>query len=642
LKLALGFLLVSLVPLGIVSLFSVRTADRLVESIVTSQLENMAAEKQQLLQRWIAERRADLEVVAASEIVAGMKPGPMAGYLRLVRDRYEVYRRFVVVGPGGHAVYDSAAAAGTARSASQDWRQQPCYTAALAGQRYMSPVHLDADAHESVFELATPILGPDGKPQGVVCATVSTAGILRHVLRVSLGETGECYLVDKAGTFLAHQDPNRILRDNIAGSGSFANIFQEEEPRPVYMDYRGIAVLGASRPIPDTEWYVVVEQDEKEAFAPAYRLRWSILIAIAVTAAGAVGISLALAYTIASPIRNLSEAAHALARGEFENPLISVAPPQHGEIGMLHAAFVDMAGKIHDRQASLETRMGRTQAVLEETDDRLQKTIQAAARSAHLASLGRLASGVAHEIRTPLASLKLYLQSVHDEITISPEFTEDFEIAMRQVERIEGTINHFLNFARPAEPVMTNVDFRRLVDEALMVARPRAIHQDVAVETSIAPDLPPVRGDMRQLGEALVNLTVNALEEMTKGGRLRICIEPDNEPAGAGSGGVFAPTDPELGENVAREDAPRPLPATTRPSWVRIDITDTGPGIQEADLDKLFEPFFTTKASGSGLGLSIVRGTLQRHGGTIRVRTSPGEGTTFSLFLPSAESQMVA
>ena len=109
---------------------------------------------------------------------------------------------------------------------------------------------------------------------------------------------------------------------------------------------------------------------------------------------------------------------------------------------------------------------------------------------------------------------------------------------------------------------------------------------------------------MRQLGEAIVNLLVNALEEMTGGGRLAVT------------------TAAEVGETAA-----------TR--WARIDVSDTGAGIKPADLEKLFEPFFTTKASGSGLGLSIVRATVERHGGLVRVHTELGVGTTFSILLPA-------
>ncbi len=257
---------------------------------------------------------------------------------------------------------------------------------------------------------------------------------------------------------------------------------------------------------------------------------------------------------------------------------------------------------------SSRTRIGLTEAELQKAYDRLKSTLEAAARSEHLAALGRLAAGVAHEIRTPLTSLKLFLQSVQEEVTVSTEHLEDYRIAMQQVRRIETTINHFLDFARPGQPVLVELDFERLLDDALMVVQPRANQQEVEVQRRVDAGLPNVEGDMRQLGEAIVNLLVNALEAMQGKGRLSIHVYPET----AESAGV----------------APR---------WARIDISDTGPGIDPADAQRLFEPFFTTKATGSGLGLAIVRGTVERHGGTIQVQSQPGQGTTFSICLPGRE-----
>jgi two-component system, NtrC family, sensor kinase len=598
-RVATILLLVSVAPLAIVSVFAVRTAEQVIRSMATNQLENVAAEKQELLERWIAERKADLAVVADSESIRSMDPARIRPYLTLVQNQYGVYKRFIVVALDGRIVVDSDG------SAQLDHQNETWYTQAVQGKTYLSEVSLAPDGKEAVFRLAAPIGNPGTAPQGAVCAIVSTQAISARVLRVSLGETGECYLVDKAGTFLAHKDPARILRDNIAQSGSFLNIFGQQEPRPIYNDYRGIPVLGASRAVGGTEWFVVVEQDRDEAFASSDRLARSIFIVIGSTVAAAVGLALLLSYYISSPIRALSEAAHALSRGDFENALAGAKTTRSDEIGALHTAFRHMAGQLWDRHASLEKRMGLTEAELRKTDTRLVKTLEAAARSEHLAALGRLAAGVAHEIRTPLTSLKLFLQSVREEIAVSPEHTEDLQIALKQVRRIETTINHFLDFARPQEPMLSSLDFPKLIDDALEVVLPRAHQQEVEVVRSIAPDLPKVEGDMRQLGESLVNLLANALEAMPDGGRLEISVSAE-----------LSATDGH------------------QPAWVRIDVSDTGPGFREEVAKQLFEPFFTTKASGSGLGLAIVQGTLQRHGGTIKVRSTPGEGTTFTLHLP--------
>lgn len=599
LKVTLVFLLVSLVPLGTVSIFSVRTANSVIESIVQNQLENVADEKQALLERWITERKADLEVLAGSSAVKEMNPAEVAPYFELVRDQYGVYTRFVIADRDAKVIYDSGG------PSDASFESEPWYRRAIDGRPYMSEIELAAAGEQSVFRLSTPIRGPDDRVQGVLCAAVSTEAIVASVLRVELGESGECYLVDNTGTFLAHQDSRRILNENIAQSGSFKHIFDRADGQPIYTDYRGIQVLGAARSLKGIDWHVVVEQDRDEAFGPADRLHDNIWIVIVVTVVGAMGFSTLLAWYVASPIRALSEAAHTLARGDFQHALLGAQTTRRDEIGALYAAFGDMAGQLQDRHSSLETRVGLTEEELKRVEAELKGTLEAAARSERLAALGRLASGVAHEIRTPLTSLKLFLQSVQDEIAISAEQSEDYRIGMRQVARIENTINHFLDFARPQEPVLADLDFGHLVEEVLEVIRPRANQQQVDVRESIDGELPRVQGDARQLGEVLINLAVNALDAMPEGGRLTISISAE----------------------TSQQDP-------SRPAWVRIDVSDTGPGIEPEDLERLFEPFFTTKAAGSGLGLAIIKGTVERHAGTVHVDTRPGDGTTFSVRLP--------
>ncbi len=468
----------------------------------------------------------------------------------------------------------------------------------------MSEVQLGADERDSVFQLSILISGKDGVHKGVLCATVGTRAILSRVLSVSLGESGECYLVDQSGTFLAHQEPKRIFRENIAQSESFAFALGSHQPKTIYTDYRGVEVLGASRNVVGTQWYVVVEQDRDEAFAGVFQLRSKIYLVIVATFAGAVGLSWLLAYYVTAPIRELSKAADGVARGDYEDAFYERRAARRDEIGALSIAFQNMADQLKDRHVRLETRMGLTEAELRKVEAELKGTLEAAARSERLAAVGRLASGVAHEIRTPLTSLKLFLQSVQDDIVISDELLEDYRIAMRQVGRIEATISHFLDFARPQQPVFGDLDVVGLIDEALEVVQPRANQQEVQVHKRIATGLPPVEGDSRQLGEALVNLMVNALETMPDGGELIITAECD----GGGE-------DP-------------------RPSCLRIDISDTGSGIRPEDLERLFEPFFTTKATGSGLGLTILRATIEGHGGSVEVNTQVAVGTKFSLRLP--------
>ena len=598
LKLMLFFFILELVPLFGVGMLSIRTAEELILSMVTNQIEHIAMDKATLLERWISERKADLEVIAGSSILTSLDPEPIARYLELVRSKYNVYGQISVMTREGIPIYPQGEPA-----RKLDARAR--LNLPEVGRLILSDIHLSPDRRESFFQISAPLVGSSGDLEGVVCASVGTGAILSAVLRVSLGETGECYLVNRDGTFLAHKEPARILTENIAQSESFKNVFGGSKRRISYIDYRGIEVIGASTMVAGTDWALVVEQDKEEAFHPVTELRQSISLMICLSLLGALLSAWLLSRYVATPIRRLSEAANSLARGAFGQVRLE---PEHrrDEVGLLYDAFGEMARQLQEREQRLEEKVIRREAELMETDVRLKQTEEAAARSQQLAALGQLAAGVAHEIRTPLTSLKMFLQSIESEMALPSEYDEDFHVAMNQIRRMEATISRFLDFARPQAPVFSEVDVRDVVEDALLVARPRARQQETFIGTSIDDTLPRIWGDRKQLGEALLNLIVNGLEAVEARGELRVTVRRETAPADDGS-----------------EDL------------VRIDVADTGPGIPEEIVPSLFDPFFTTKSTGTGLGLSIVQSVVKRHGGRVDAASQPGQGAVFSLTLPA-------
>jgi two-component system, NtrC family, sensor kinase len=602
-KVMLLFVLLALAPLGIMGALAIKTAEELIISMVKNQIQHVAADKATLLERWISERKADLEVIAGSSILRSQDREQIIPYLDLVRDRYMVYSELFIVSLDGGMVQASSPQAANLQR--RDW-----FKDSLAGRPYMSEIDFDPEQNESFFRISMPLRDAAGTVRGAVCAKVGTNIILSMVLRLSLGETGECYLVNREGTFLAHKEPKRILKENIAQSESFKNIFSEAQDRNTYIDYRGIEVMGASARVGGTDWALVVEQDKDEAFQETYRLKRYVYLVAALSAVGALSLAWLLSHYVVSPIRKLSLAADCLARGEFDRADIKL--DRADEIGVLYNAFGDMARQLQERQHRLEQRMVLKESELEETGVRLKETQQAAARSQQLASLGRLASGVAHEIRTPLTSLKLFLESVESEIAISPDNEEDFQVALNQIKRMEATINRFLDFARPQDPVFSLIGVRELIEESLLVIGPKARKQETIIEKRIRSPLPKIRGDRKQLGEALLNLMVNSLEAVGHRGRLIIAADLEGSPTSEGER-----------------------------RRLRIDIGDTGPGILPVNIPRLFDPFFTTKATGAGLGLAIVASTVQRHGGEVTVQSMPAEGTTISLFIPVETESLI-
>ena len=224
-------------------------------------------------------------------------------------------------------------------------------------------------------------------------------------------------------------------------------------------------------------------------------------------------------------------------------------------------------------------------------------------RTERLAELGTLASGMAHEIGTPmnviLGRAEYLLQRTADE-----GMKKGLATIVTQVERITKVINQLLAFAWRKTPERRAVDLGEIVDDSLEIFQERIAQCRITVDKTIESSVPPVRADRDQLIQVLINLVMNSLHAMPEGGRLRL--------------------------SLAREN-----------SCVRLGVSDTGHGMPEEIRSKVFEPFFTTKdfGKGTGLGLTVVKGIIEEHGGTIAVESVVDKGTTFWIRLPVDEAQ---
>ncbi|MBN1833859.1 MAG: HAMP domain-containing protein [Deltaproteobacteria bacterium] len=596
-KLVLLFLALALVPLAVVGAFSVNTTESLIENLVLRQLENIAKDKAAILERWLEERKQDMQVIAGTSLVKTLEPALIAPYLRLIQIRYGVYNDLSVLSVQNDLVFST-----------QETHPKPD-TSLLAGIEnkpfLLSPITYLPEERESTFRISAPIFD-NGAHIGTVLGTVGTNNIINIILRVSLGETGECYLVDRNGTFLAHKEPHRILTENISQSESFKNIFGSRDLKKAYLDYRNIEVLGTSRKVGDTDWYIVVEQDRDEAFQSMDSLKHLIYFMVLLAIGSALVLTWVISYHIARPVRNLSRTAKSLALSDFNTE--GIQTNRRDEIGVLCRTFIEMAQGIQRRQNTLEQQFNLKTAELEETDQTLRQFKVIAERSEKFAALGRLGAAIAHEIRTPLTSLKLFLESIQGEIEIAPEYAEDFIIAMSQISRIEIAINRLLDYTKPKEMVFSKISVETLIRDIVSLVRPMANKQESVIETHFAPHLPGITGDNKLLEEALINLFINALEAMPKKGRIDVTVKPENMEM-EGNGNI-----------------PVPL--------IRIDVADSGPGIAPEHIDFIFEPFFTTKSMGTGLGLPMVYNTIKRHNGEILVRNQEEGGVVISLFIP--------
>jgi len=239
-------------------------------------------------------------------------------------------------------------------------------------------------------------------------------------------------------------------------------------------------------------------------------------------------------------------------------------------------------------------------------------------RSERLAATGQLAANMAHEIRNPLAAISGSLEMLRDGAARGVDDAQRrrlFDIALREVERLDHLIADFLEFARPAAAEPAALAVAPVVEDVVKIfeaARPPGVAIESAVPAECA-----VLADSRQLRQVLWNLVLNAAQAMPHGGRIRVSAARLEEP----------PQGPDAQRRNARDGEGR---------CVEIAIEDGGTGMPPEVLERVFEPFFTTKRDGSGLGLPTVHRIVENHGGSISLESRPGGGTTVRVRLPDA------
>jgi signal transduction histidine kinase/HAMP domain-containing protein len=232
--------------------------------------------------------------------------------------------------------------------------------------------------------------------------------------------------------------------------------------------------------------------------------------------------------------------------------------------------------------------------------------------SRKLAALGRLTSGVAHEVKNPLNAMTIHLELLKGKL--APRRVDGAEVAApggqaalehvgvigSEIRRLDQVVQGFLKFMRPEDLQLRPVPVQAILSETARIVEPDAAANGVRLQVDCPPGVPDVQGDPGSLRQALLNLALNACQAMTHGGTLRL-----------------------TGRGISRRR-------------VAITVEDTGPGIHPDHLPKVFDLYFTTKEGGSGIGLSMVFRTVQLHDGEIEVQSTPGTGTTFRIVLPQA------
>ncbi len=364
-------------------------------------------------------------------------------------------------------------------------------------------------------------------------------------------------------------------------------------PRPSFDSVNGLFErdgqlrLGARARVTGTPLVAEVDLPEAVLMEPVHSLtREFALLGIVVVLLGIVA-GAVFSGGMIRPLSRLTAAAEAVAAGHHD--VVGLATDRGDEIGRLSRSFQTMASSVHEAWGSLEHQV-------EERTKELRDAQEELVRKERLATLGQLSSSVGHELRNPLGVMTNAIYYLDAVLTDVPEkVTEYLEILRTQIHLSEKIVSDLLDFARVKAPQTERVAVRALVEEQLQRVD---VPESVTVRKEIPEDMPKVRVDAVQVGQVLVNLFANAVQAMEEGGTLTIEAE-------------------------------------SREGMVRVHVSDSGPGVDDENRDKIFEPLFTTKARGIGLGLAVSRSLARANGGELTLDSQPGEGARFTVTMPT-------
>jgi two-component system, NtrC family, sensor kinase len=307
------------------------------------------------------------------------------------------------------------------------------------------------------------------------------------------------------------------------------------------------------------------------------------------------------------PLRDLEGGARRLSAGNLDQAI-----PVRGsdEFGKLASSFNVMTDALRNSRAELRDWAHTLEQKVEERTQELRKAQAETMRGEKLASVGLLASGVAHELNNPLTGILTFSHLLRQKMPDKSPDAEDMDLVIRETKRCAAIIKRLLDFAREKHPEKKFNDINQVIEDTVRIVERPAHLRDIEITLDLDRSLPVIWIDADQIKQVIMNMVVNAQHAVEEKGNITIMTRSTMHA--------------------------RPGAAAAPVPMVEISIVDTGCGIPEKNLRRIFDPFFTSKdvGKGTGLGLSVSHGIVEAHGGLIDVQSKVSEGSTFRVYLP--------
>jgi signal transduction histidine kinase len=413
------------------------------------------------------------------------------------------------------------------------------------------------------------------------------------------------------GVIVYYQRGNLIFRSHLLGDGIepyldlIKRSIRADRPQEEFGAYQKVPLFSYSFPLQDSSGNkfggVSILQPTSYVDQEIEKAKWNILVTILLLIGGTVALVLwGTKKWVNQPISTLMEGIRSLAKGNFDQKIIL---QRRDELSELAGAFNQMAA---DLKAAREKIVREAEAKLE-----LERGLR---QSEKLATLGQLASGLAHEVGTPLNIIYGRAEFIQRKPEDKEGIQKNAGIILNQTERITRIIQQFLGVVRKKKTEYAALNPNSLLETALDLLEYQIQRQGVTVIKDWKDPLLSVKGDPDHLQQVFLNLLLNAIQSMPEGGTLRLSTS-SKEIAREGS------------ENEKRR-------------YAEVRVEDAGVGMEKEVLQSLFTPFFTTKTAGTGLGLMVSEGIVRDHEGWIEVESEPGKGSVFKVYLPELPAEV--
>jgi signal transduction histidine kinase len=479
----------------------------------------------------------------------------------------------------------------------------------------MSDVTVSLDPYSIVIQVASPVVNANSSITSVLIAQVNMEFIWQIIDRTKVEERGIVCLINEFGNVIAGPEEAEIF-----AKIAFNNDGSQRPTEHKLIQYNNgqskmcAAVAGVNQILSwaGTKWSFVAIMPAADAFAPVRDVQTLFWMTIMILLLLFIVVGLVIGQSLSRKIKTLVIGTSEIAKGNLKHRLTNMRP---NELRQLAESFNTMAARLDVSSAELAKWNTHLSEQIQAKTKELEKLMADKVQSERLSAMGYIAASVSHELNDPLTVISGYAQLgvKESEKSHSPEempntlrnASDYFRNIEKELQRSKNILRKLISFVRYSKTSNGAVDANQVVGDTLGIARHHLEINKVELLTQLQPDLPPVKGDARQLQQVFLNMILNAQKAMPTGGKLNI----------------------ETRQHAGND--PR----------IEVLFTDNGSGILPESLDRIFEPLPSTEAEGQGtrFDLSVTHDIVKQLGGEIRVKSEIGVGTTFIVSLPTAD-----